>query len=113
MIFAFDLDGTLSRHPASYRRLMASLRESDGDVIVLTAAAGELPPEKRPAEVIRRLAMLGIFYNLHYDRLICCETRDKGRICAEEHVAFIFDDSPEVVELVRKESVITVPLQSY
>jgi len=102
MLIAFDLDGTISRAPVLFDLLRMNFQRGGDRVIVLTAAAGELPPEKRPAEVYRRLNGMG--FSALPEWIVCCESHEKGRRCRELGVHILIDDSDDVIQRVRQES---------
>ena len=108
---AFDLDGTIGSHPFEFSTLMFALNGEVFHRIVLTAAAGEFPPEKRPDEVCRRLAGIGIHKHLHYDELYCCESFDKGAICQARNIHIIIDDDQKVIDDVKAKSRSTLRLK--
>lgn len=59
-------------------------------VLILTAAAGELPPDMRPAEVARRLASLGA----GHIPFQCLESAEKPTYCQSNGVDILIDDTP-------------------
>jgi hypothetical protein len=89
MLIAFDLDGTISKYPEKMLALACCLSGSGCDVFVLTAAAGELRKEDRPAEVRRRLLKLG----WGGFRAVCCESSEKPERCKALGVDFLIDDT--------------------
>lgn len=107
MIIAVDLDGTLGRFP---NELLALLQPHlrNARVLVLTAAAGELPKHLRPAEVRRRLDKLGLQQLID---VVCLESSEKGEFCARNKVDFLIDDDTNVVSLVKSQSPSTICLQ--
>lgn len=102
MKIAFDLDGTITRNPCLFDRMITSFSRDGYSVIVLTAAAGELPPSQRPAEVYRRLAAIGV--PMLMDQIVCCDGWEKGVKCRELGVDLLVDDSDDVIARVRAES---------
>lgn len=90
MKIAFDLDGTISRDPVRMAAIAKALVKDGHRVFVLTAAAGELPPADRPAEVRRRLDKLG-FNGIP---VICTETAHKPVDCQAYGVDVLIDDTP-------------------
>jgi hypothetical protein len=102
MLIAFDLDGTISRNPGLFYLIHNSLSKTGDRVVVLTAAAGELPPNQRPAEVYRRLTNMG-FHTLP-EHIVCCEGWEKGVKCRELGVNLLVDDSDDVIQRVRQDS---------
>lgn len=102
MKIAFDLDGTISRNPALFYQLQIPLVREGHKVVVLTAAAGELLPDQRPAEVYRRLT--GIGFHCLPEQIVCCEGWEKGQKCRELGVNLLVDDSDDVIARVRSES---------
>jgi hypothetical protein len=102
MTIAFDLDGTISRAPVLFDLLRMNFQRGGDKVIVLTAAAGELAPVDRPAEVYRRLNAMG--FQVVPEWIVCCESWEKGRLCRELGVHLLVDDSDDVIARVRTES---------
>lgn len=102
---AIDLDGTISQRPLFFFELAGLFSGSGHTVIVLTAAAGELPAAERPAEVAKRLMKHG-FRAPH--ELVCIESREKGEWCNLNNVNLLFDDDPKVVADVEVKSPRTV-----
>lgn len=90
MTIAFDLDGTISRYPQVLLCVAKALRQTGHRVIVLTAAAGELPPPHRPAEVSRRLTKLG----WNGFETVCTETANKPADIKRLSVDLLIDDTP-------------------
>lgn len=108
MKIAFDFDGTISAHSFAPDALALALHASGHQIVVLTAAAGELKPADRPAEVARRLQHYG-FLCLH--ELACVESHKKGHWCKVNQVDWLIDDSPDVLARVRQCSPTTICLQ--
>lgn len=92
MNIAIDFDGTISRSPRLLLQLAQALRNSGHRVIILTAAAGELPPTLRPAEVGKRLSHLG--WSEFIPHIRCCESCEKPDICWDQRIDILIDDSP-------------------
>lgn len=88
MKIAFDLDGTLGRYPIQLGEMAKSLQETGHDVFVLTAAAGEHPPENRPDVVRGRLRAIG----LGFLNPICVEEIQKANYCDQNGVDILIDD---------------------
>lgn len=108
MKIAFDFDGTITAHPQRMNALACSFHNAGFTVVVLTAAAGELPPANRPAEVARRLRRYG-FSCPH--ELACVEGCDKGRWCAENGVDVVIDDDKSYLKLIGAASPKTLRLR--
>jgi len=89
MKIAFDWDGTITRHPRVLIDLATSLQNQGHDVFILTAAAGEFPPDKRPAEVARRVAS----YGASHLPIVCIESSQKPVYCAANGVHLLIDDT--------------------
>lgn len=103
MKIAFDLDCTIGAHPAVLIALARTLIRGGAEVFVLTAAAGELQPADRPAEVVRRLEQLG-GKGL---RVVFIESRDKPKFCVAHEVDLLIDDTP--FDLAHTETVQLLP----
>lgn len=93
MNIAIDFDGTISRSPRLLLQLAQALRNSGHSVIILTAAAGELPPEKRPREVAHRLIKLGLGWQPYLKSIVCCESHEKPAICKGTPIHLLIDDT--------------------
>ncbi len=89
MTIAFDLDGTITANPKLFGALAGAFEMGGHRVLVLTAAAGELSPDKRPSEVRLRLARLG----LPAIEIICCESNQKPLICQKLAIDVLIDDT--------------------
>jgi hypothetical protein len=88
MNIAIDLDGTITKAPDVFRAIISSFLLTGHNVTVLTAAAGELSPEARPAEVRKRLGALQI----PFTNLICCESHEKPAIVQSANMHLVIDD---------------------
>lgn len=88
MKVCIDLDGVITRYPEIMRLLATALMDRGDAVIILTAAAGELPKEQRPTEVARRLLAL----RMPYHELVCCESCEKPDYCRNHNVDVLIDD---------------------
>jgi len=91
---AIDLDGTAFAWPNELGRLAVTLQDALADVFFLTAAAGELPPSERPAEVERRVSQrLGCAVSVKIP-VVCCEEREKAQKLRDLGVHIVIDDRP-------------------
>ena len=108
MKIAFDFDGTITAHPVLLNLLAWALHGAGHEVIVLTAAAGELPKDKRPAEVTQRLRKYGFFCP---HTLACVEGMEKGLWCKEHNVDVVIDDDDAYLWTIREHSPKTLRLQ--
>lgn len=108
MKVAFDFDGTITAHPQRMNALACALHNAGCSIVVLTAAAGELPPEQRPAEVAGRLMRYG-FTCPH--KLACVEGADKGKWCKENRVDIVIDDDKNYLRRIADASPNTLRLQ--
>jgi hypothetical protein len=91
MKIAIDLDGTAFKWPREFQNLVACLVQGGAEVVFLTAAAGEFPPEDRPAEVARRVSFrlphcVGV-------RIVCCESWEKGDWLRDNGFDLLIDDN--------------------
>lgn len=102
MKIAIDLDGTITAN-RKIGDFGVALRKSGFDVVVLTAAAGELPKELRLKEVRRRLDAMG-FNDL---LAVCVESYEKPEWCLKNGVDILIDDT----EFELKGTVQLVPLK--
>lgn len=89
MKIAFDLDGTITRHPDLMTKMAMGFIRAGIDVFVLTAAAGELAPEQRPAEVRKRLDAIG----WRGVPAVCVESSEKPAYCKANSVDVLIDDT--------------------
>ena len=89
MIVAVDLDGTLSKYPRQLKTLIECLVQCGQEVFMLTACAGELPEEERPAEARRRVRAYGVTIPV-----IWCHTHEKPEVCRQRSVDLLIDDVP-------------------
>jgi len=108
MKIAFDFDGTITAHPQRMNLLAQMLQLAGTHVVVLTAAAGELPADQRPAEVAKRLLRYG-FTCPH--ELACVEGHAKGEWCKANQVDVIIDDDAGYLERIRRDSPQTLRLK--
>lgn len=88
MKVAIDLDDTLTKYPHQICALARALKNSGHDVFVLTACAGELPPQDRPAEARRRVDNIGL-RDIH---VVWCDSSAKPKYCKDHSVNMIIDD---------------------
>lgn len=92
MKIAIDLDGTAFKFPVTFTSLALSLIAGGADVVFLTAAAGELSPEDRPAEVGRRV--LKRLPLLKLVPIFCVDERNKGSWLSQNNFDLVIDDKP-------------------
>lgn len=95
MLVAFDLDGTITRNPSVFLALARALKNSKHSIIILTAAAGEIPKDNRPAEVAKRLRHIG--WGEFETSIRCCESCEKPAICKQIGADILIDDSDFVL----------------
>lgn len=109
MIYAFDIDGTLTADPVRLGAIMQALRGAGHRVIVITGClSGALTPvEIRKAQ----LESYGVKHKDHYDSLYVVEGPDyddvgrgKGRLCREESVDMMIEDTPQWAVFIRSAS---------
>ena len=94
MRIAIDLDGTAFKWPREFSQLVLTLVVGGADVVFLTAAAGELPPQERPAEVARRVAKrLPLLTQV---AIACVEECHKGDWLTAHGFDMIIDDKQVV-----------------
>lgn len=99
MIFAFDLDGTLNRHPKELREMMLGLRLKGCRVIVLTAVPLNETEEHRR----EMLAAVGITIS-DWDEMVMVpdDGISKGCYCRDNQVSVLIDDAMSNLENVRR-----------
>lgn len=90
MKIAIDLDGTAFAWPLEFRDLILTLIRGGAKVVLLTAAAGELPPEQRPKEVARRVSERLLFHDVP---IVCCGSHEKGEWMTRNRFDMIIDDN--------------------
>ena len=111
MRIGIDFDGTITRFPEQLKVIAENIMNNGNNVVtIVTAAAGELAPCDRPAEVVKRLSRIGWVSGVHYWDIKCVEGHEKGRCCADLKLDAIIDDSPEYLEFVRRDSPSTLRL---
>ena len=113
LIYAFDIDGTLTRHTRELRECMRCLRLGGNAVAVLTGK--ETPTEysqeenpDRPYRVLQ-LSQLGIYEEVHFDHLLiaCGSSQEavgvnKASILRELKAHIFIDDSKVYIKAVRE-----------
>ena len=87
-LIAVDLDGTLTKYPKQLVPLVKVLKSAGCDIFVLTACAGEFPPEQRPAEARRRVNSIG----LSEIPVVWIDTAKKPEYCINNGVSILIDD---------------------
>ena len=93
MIVGLDIDGTISKHPELFRILSKALRNEGHSVHIVTC-------RMEPEHTEKDLESWGI----EYDRLHLIPVQTdlsvadwKRKVCEDEGLDFLFDDSPDVL----------------
>lgn len=116
MIYCFDVDGTISAHPAIFKEIMRGLLAIGHEVYPLTGTlTGHPDPEESR---YKQLASFGINRGEHYTDVVVCEGswwgecgELKGRFCKEKGVVFMVEDTDPFIESIKKHSPETLCLR--
>lgn len=111
MIFCFDMDGTLTKHPKVLGEMMSSLKKSGHTVYILTGSLGETPIKKLNAYRLSQASELGLHPESHFDDIVSCVNPSfdgvaklKGVFCRENKVDWMIDDMPLYIQHIKHES---------
>jgi len=115
MTVCFDVDGTITENPEFFRLLSHTVKDSGGQVFIITSRTRTLETMEATK---KELSELGIVYDrLHMlhnqaeaDKVCPFDDLDwyqrfilqKVAYCKENHVSIYFDDETKVVELFRR-----------
>lgn len=126
---AFDVDGTITRHPEVMSRVMHGLRKTRARVFILTGCdmvdgpfedLNEIRQEHLIKLRVAQLKTFGVTDISHYHRiLIACGQRksdvamEKARYCREMNIDVLFDNDKSYCDMVRTISPKTTVLHVY
>lgn len=115
MIFCFDMDGTLTKHPEVLGEMMASLKKNGHIVYILTGSLGETPLAQLNAYRLKQASELGIHPETHFDDIVSCVypsfegvAKLKGVFCRENKVDWVIDDMALYIQNIKERSPETV-----
>lgn len=110
LIYCFDMDGTLTKHPRVLGEMMRSLKKAGHTVYILTGSLGETPPDKLNAYRLNQAKELGIGLDC-FDDIVSCIYPSfegvadlKGRFCKENKVDFMVDDMALYIQSIKQHS---------
>lgn len=117
MIFCFDIDGTISVHPDSFREMMLGLFKLGHEVYPLmgtVVGVNQTGEEYR----INQLKSLGLEKGTHYTDVVVCQGNSveevgelKGDFCKERKAKLLIEDTDIYIESVLRRSPETLCLR--
>jgi len=116
--YGFDLDGTITSHPAAFAALMESLVKQGHVVLVISGALSHMPLTKEDKTDQMRMLSAKIEPMIHYHDLIVPTEKTveevakaKGRICRELAVDLMFEDDLDYIRWIKRYSPLTACVQ--
>lgn len=109
MIYAFDIDGTLTRYPEMLGEMMKALWRQGHEIIVITGCLTASPTTEDQREAQLYNLKPQICFGTHYTKVHVVQgdttddvARGKGELCKKLGVSVMFEDTIQWCEIIRK-----------
>ena len=110
MKVAFDIDGTVDADPAVFQSLMAALKASGNQVVILTGCSSPTPTAQDRQKKVQYLNSLGV--GKDYDQLVVFGDpphKQMAKWCKKNKVDLLIDNSVQNAKLASKYCLVFVP----